>query len=162
MLPERVRASKAIRKELKETFEGTKFSVRSSSFAGGDSISVEWIDGPTYDVVMRMIGKYQYGKYKSCCDIYEITNEREDIPQTKYILANREISNDIEVDALEICKEKYACFEGVDWFTDQTKNGESVRRFLDRYLKQMDLRNGLNPDMFNLIDGNQSTCEEPK
>jgi hypothetical protein len=38
--------AKEVRKELKRLFPGTKFSVRSSTYAGGSSISVRWTDGP--------------------------------------------------------------------------------------------------------------------
>lgn len=39
--------AKLVRQALKESFPGIKFSVRSSSYAGGASIRVGWTDGPT-------------------------------------------------------------------------------------------------------------------
>jgi len=39
--------AKLIRKTLKESFPGQKFSVRSKSYSGGSSIRVEWIGGPS-------------------------------------------------------------------------------------------------------------------
>ena len=38
--------AKLVRKALKEAFPEIKFSVRSSTYAGGASISVGWTDGP--------------------------------------------------------------------------------------------------------------------
>jgi Large polyvalent protein associated domain 29 len=38
--------AKLIRQSLKEAFPGVKFSVRSSTYSGGASISVSWTDGP--------------------------------------------------------------------------------------------------------------------
>ena len=38
--------AKSVRKELKASFPGVKFSVRSSRFSGGSSVSVRWTDGP--------------------------------------------------------------------------------------------------------------------
>ena len=38
--------AKIIRKALKESFPGVKFSVRSSVYSGGSSIDVAWTDGP--------------------------------------------------------------------------------------------------------------------
>ena len=38
--------AKLIRQSLKEAFTGVKFSVRSSTYSGGASISVSWTDGP--------------------------------------------------------------------------------------------------------------------
>ena len=46
-----VDTAKMIRKVLKLKFPKTKFFVRSSQYAGGASIDIDWIDGPTiYDV----------------------------------------------------------------------------------------------------------------
>jgi hypothetical protein len=39
-------AASNIRAELKKAFPGVKFSVRSETFSGGDSIDVKWMDGP--------------------------------------------------------------------------------------------------------------------
>jgi hypothetical protein len=39
--------AKLIRSTLKQAFPGIKFSVRSDKYAGGSSIRVSWIDGPT-------------------------------------------------------------------------------------------------------------------
>ncbi|WP_322470266.1 LPD29 domain-containing protein [Hydrogenophaga sp. SNF1] len=38
--------AKLVRQALKEAFPGIKFSVRSSTYSGGASIRVGWIDGP--------------------------------------------------------------------------------------------------------------------
>lgn len=48
-----------IRKELKKNFPNTKFSVRYSSFSGGDEYSISWTDGPTYEQVEDIVKKYQ-------------------------------------------------------------------------------------------------------
>ncbi len=39
--------AKLLRAALKEVFPITKFSVRSDTYAGGASIDVRWVDGPT-------------------------------------------------------------------------------------------------------------------
>lgn len=43
--------AKIIRKALKESFPGAKFSVRSSVYSGGSSIDVSWKDGPCVALV---------------------------------------------------------------------------------------------------------------
>jgi hypothetical protein len=43
--------AKRLRGTLKERFPGVKFSVRCERFAGGTSIDVDWIDGPTEGAV---------------------------------------------------------------------------------------------------------------
>lgn len=52
-------ATNNVRAELKKHFPGIKFSVRYSSFAGGDSVDIEWYDGPTVGAVESVVGKFQ-------------------------------------------------------------------------------------------------------
>ena len=47
--------AKLVRKELK-IFAGVKFSVRTSKYAGGASVSVSWTDGPTVSRVEEVVG----------------------------------------------------------------------------------------------------------
>ncbi len=49
---------KNIRRELKLKFPTTKFSVRYSSFSGGDSYDISWTDGPTQESVDNVVKKY--------------------------------------------------------------------------------------------------------
>lgn len=84
--------AKAVKKELKEKFPGIKFSVTSESFSGGDAVRVSWEDGPTYNTVNPLLTKYQYGHFDSMQDLYEFSNMRNDIPQTKYLSCSRYIS----------------------------------------------------------------------
>jgi hypothetical protein len=57
-----VDTAKLIRAVLKESFAGVKFSVKSSSYAGGASINISYVDGPTSkqveDVVKVFEGSY--------------------------------------------------------------------------------------------------------
>lgn len=48
-----------VRAELKHHFPTTKFSVRYSSFSGGDEYRIEWMDGPTYEAVDAVAHKFQ-------------------------------------------------------------------------------------------------------
>lgn len=85
----------AIRQELKKSFPDIKFSVKSDNFSGGNSVHIEWTNGPTDDQVRDIVRKYQYGSFNSMDDMYEITNNRTDIPQAKYVQTRREISEDV-------------------------------------------------------------------
>lgn len=51
--------AKLIRTALKESFNGVKFSVRSSTYAGGASVSVSWTDGPNSDQVSFVTEKFE-------------------------------------------------------------------------------------------------------
>lgn len=48
-----------LRTELKRKYPGVKFSVTSSSFSGGTSITVRYEDGPAYDDVSDIVDRYQ-------------------------------------------------------------------------------------------------------
>ena len=95
----------AIRKELKAKYPTIKFGVRSENYAGGNAVRISWIDGPSYDDVREICGKYQYGHFDGMCDIYEHSNSRSDIPQAKYVQYTREFSVEkFSVRAKEIFK----------------------------------------------------------
>lgn len=87
--------SAAIKQELKQNFPLVKFSVKSDSFSGGDSVHISWTDGPCQSTVEKISSKYQYGSFNSMEDIYENTNTRSDIPQTKFVSENRSLSDKI-------------------------------------------------------------------
>ena len=91
-LSEQAQAAKQIKTILKKAFPKTKFKVVSDSFAGGDSVDIRWEDGPTDDAVRELTHQYQEGHFNSMEDIYEYSNDRNDIPQTKYVLRQRSFS----------------------------------------------------------------------
>jgi hypothetical protein len=86
--------AKAIKQELKISFPLIKFSVKSESFAGGDAVRISWIDGPASKSVEEITDKYQYGHFNGMEDIYEYSNDVENIPQSKYVTTSREISTE--------------------------------------------------------------------
>ncbi len=88
-------AAQQIREILKKNFPTTKFSVKSENFAGGNAVTVSWIDSVAPKKVEALISHYQYGKFNSMEDIYEYNNSRDDIPQTKYLSCNRKISDEV-------------------------------------------------------------------
>lgn len=105
-------ASAAIKAELQKAFPGVKFSVKSESYSMGDSVGIHWTDGPTADDVIKISGKYQYGSFNGMEDIYEYTNRRNDIPQTKYVTESRTISD-------EIAKSVQEQIEALNYYTPQ-------------------------------------------
>ena len=60
--------AKLIRRELK-VFKGTKFSVRISRYAGGSSIRVYWVDGPTDLEVNSLIGHFHGSTFDGMIDL---------------------------------------------------------------------------------------------
>jgi hypothetical protein len=61
--------AKLVRAELKTTFPGVKFSVRSSSYSGGASIDVRWTDGPTGKDVDRVLKPYEGARFDGMTDL---------------------------------------------------------------------------------------------
>lgn len=47
--------AKLARHLLKTAFPKTKFRVRTSRYAGGSSVHIEWTDGPTYNAAMALV-----------------------------------------------------------------------------------------------------------
>ena len=93
-MTEAARAAQAIRKELKAAFPTVKFSVRSENYSGGNSVSIGYEDGPLTDSVNAIVAKYEYGSFDGMTDMYTIDNNRDDIPQAKYVMVNRHMSKE--------------------------------------------------------------------
>jgi hypothetical protein len=67
--------AKNLRIELKRAFPGVKFSVKSETYSGGDSIHVNWTDGPLKEDVKKISDKYQEGNFDGMEDIYNYDHE---------------------------------------------------------------------------------------
>lgn len=61
--------SKMVRNDLKAAFPDVKFSVKSHRYAGGSSIDVSWIDGPTQKMVNEIVGHYHGADFDGMQDI---------------------------------------------------------------------------------------------
>lgn len=61
--------AKLIRKALRADFPGIKFSVRSSTYAGGASIDVSWTDGPREEQVDGTLGLYAGASFDGMIDL---------------------------------------------------------------------------------------------
>jgi hypothetical protein len=111
-------AAKMIRQDLKKHFPATKFRVTTKSYSGGDHVRIRWTDGPTDKQVSSLVNRYEYGHFDGMQDLYEYSNRRDDIPQTKYLFTEREHSvAEIERAAAEI-NAKYGYALQVAYSTD--------------------------------------------
>jgi hypothetical protein len=61
--------AKLVRKALRAEFPGVKFSVRSSTYAGGTSIDVRWLDGPTAGRVDQVLDLYSGATFDGMVDL---------------------------------------------------------------------------------------------
>lgn len=110
-------AAKEIRKELKAAFMKVKFYVKSNNYSMGDSVAIDWVDGPTADEVDNITAKYQYGHFNGMEDIYENSNSRDDIPQTKFVQLHREMSRETKAIIINEIKTVWA---GMENFTEES------------------------------------------
>lgn len=100
-------AAQQIRKELKQKFPNIKFSVTSEDYSMGNSVNIKWVDGPTSEEVKEITDKYQYGHFNGMEDLYEYSNKREDIAQSKFVFTNRSMSKEVEEQIIKEHNEKF-------------------------------------------------------
>jgi len=116
------KGSKNIRRELKDAFPETKFSVRARSFSGGCSIDINWTDGPTSEEVEKITGKYQQGSFNGMEDIYEYssTNVWPDVfGGAKYVMWHRHYSKEAYLQAVAKVEKEY----GIELKVSYTESG---------------------------------------
>lgn len=87
--------AKRIREELKKEFPNIKFTVRSRSFSMGDDVTIDYTNGVPRKQVEAIVNKYQEGHFDGMTDMYEYSNSREDIPQVKYVMVDREYTPEV-------------------------------------------------------------------
>lgn len=86
--------AKAIRRELKERFPNTKFSVRKATTAAwAPSVMVSWKSTVTAQEVSDIVDKYQYTKGMDALD-NTIREYRDDIPQVAYVTIHWDPASD--------------------------------------------------------------------
>jgi len=137
-------AAKLIRQELKQQFSTTKFSVISKSYSGGNSIDVDWVDGPTAEAVKMIIDKYESGHF----------NSMEDVPQVKFVLIHRRISDESYTKAFHVAKTNFADFKDIQTLGLSVKVGGMYingYQSLNRIFLKMDLTKGFNFETFEKL-----------
>lgn len=78
-----------IKAELQRRYPGVKFSVTSQGYSGGSSVRVRWTDGPARDEIAPFLTQYEMGTFDGMTDCYNYDNVRSDIPQVRYVFADR-------------------------------------------------------------------------
>ena len=105
------KAAKMIRQFMKAN--GIAGSVRSDSFAGGDSISirVEDLNPIQYKVLKDYANDFQYGSFNGMIDLYEYDNRNDSIPQVKFVSINNKMSDGVAQSIYDFIKGYYAGME---------------------------------------------------
>jgi hypothetical protein len=162
-------AAKNIRQELKAAFKGVKFSVRTSRFSMGDSISVSWKNGPKAEDVEEIADKYQKGRFDGMQDMYEYSNAEFNNVHggTKYVSCNRELSENLREEVTELIRERYTDAAN-SYHVEQTAGRLLYKTYIPegaelKGLKDTDVRCGSFEDMyyldFDTTQGSKTTCK---
>jgi hypothetical protein len=106
-LTEAAQAAKLIRQTLKQYYPSTTFAVHSSNFANGNAVDINWIDGPTTREIDKLVSDFQQGHFDGMVDMYEYSNDRDDIPQAKYVQTQREMSEQVRGEIVDEVNKKY-------------------------------------------------------
>ena len=145
-LSSQAQVAKLCRQYLKSI--GVKGRARSESFSMGDSVTV-YVSDIHPDVRKQIeseFSKYQYGHFDGMQDMYEYSNRRHDIPQTKYMSVNVEYSDEIKQRAYDYLKAKYANYSD---FPESYADA--------RYLQPMDNWSGdVQQEIYQLLNGSHS------
>lgn len=131
-LSEAARAAKDIRKELKAAFPGCKFRVTSKIFAGGDSVRIEWTNGPTTKAVREITDKYQGGSFDGMTDMYTYNRSNEVENTAKYVHVTRDISEQAKAIKFQELKEKMAGWEELTHWDQLAPHGEYASAVIRR------------------------------
>ena len=115
-------AAAMIRKEMKKN--GIKGSVRSSSYSGGSSITVRVNDLTpwTLEALTRFVSGFQYGHFDGMYDIYEYSNNRDDIPQVRFTFVECSYSDELRQKAYDYLRATWAGYENHPKFFDEARN----------------------------------------
>jgi len=87
-----------VKQLLKKEYPTIQFSIRSDNFANGNSVDISWNLGPTTDDIEKLVSKFQYGHFDGMIDMYEHSNMRDDIPQAKFVMCQRECKTKEEIE----------------------------------------------------------------
>lgn len=98
-----------MRNELKRKFPAVKFSVRYSSFSGGDSVDVVYTDGVLESEVAKVVNKYQDSHSDFSGDYwdYDPSEFNKLFGGVKYVMTKRNMSDEVRVnlvaEVVKIC-----------------------------------------------------------
>ena len=131
--------SSNIKKLLAHKFPGMKFSVKSDSFSMGDSVDVNWTDGPTEKEVNEWIYQFNNSSFDGMTDsstyIHSVWHV---FGSSKYVSSNRHISKEAYIKASTATSIPIIFHEKQD-VPDYTKMDRYDLRNIDDWLRENSL-----------------------
>jgi hypothetical protein len=137
-----VDTAKLVRAALKESFAGVKFSVKSSSYAGGASITIKYTDGPTSDQVEKVISNFEGSYFDGMQDYkgqnYANLNGEKVKFGADFIFVNRKLSGPFLTGvSVDVCNEYgfdnavsifVSSYDDAAYVNDVSDNADSLKR----------------------------------
>ena len=108
-----------LRKTLKKEFPGIKFSVRSEEYAGGNSVSITYVDGPALRKVKHIAGAYESAAFDAMQDLktcpgYTDPETGERVSGADWVQVHREYTKAVVLRAVRAILTKYGRDETVE------------------------------------------------
>jgi hypothetical protein len=140
---EHAKGAANLKRLLNDRFPGIAFFAKSSSFAGGNDISISWEDGPTTAEVDLIAEDFQYGHFDGMDDIYEYKKSavgdafRAWMGAAKYVKGSRSISFRLRIDiAGAVCKTFHIPMpQNVQYWNYRMPDDRTLQEHIDRALK---------------------------
>ena len=103
--------AKLVRAALRESFPGVRFSVRSSVYSGGASITINYVNGPTYDAVKSVVAMFEGAYFDGMTDYQGYNYSSLDGVETSFganfIFVRRELTVEVMQPAVQAACEYY-------------------------------------------------------
>lgn len=127
-----VDTAKLIRLALKESFAGVKFSVKSSSYAGGASIRISYVDGPTVKQVEEVVSVFE-GSYFDGMQDYKGQNyanlDGEEVKfGADFVFVNRKLTSAFLTGVIVDVCEEYGLDNEVTVYVSSYDNAASISK----------------------------------
>lgn len=140
-----------IRKELKQAFPNTKFSVRSSNYSGGGSVDVRWTDFPTAEAVRKVTQKHS--EYQRDYATGEIL-----LGANYFVFEHQELSDELKEKAKERMPEG---LENEDALTHQHWMNEAIKEIYEEVKDQYEGKPKENKKKKKAITVKEENKEKP-
>ncbi len=117
-LTEAAQAAKMIRKELKK--HGIKAKVKSENYSMGSSVNITLNNElpKTVELVTSFAKAFQYGHFDGMNDIYEHSNNNDDLPQAKFVFVENAYSDELKQSVWDLVHVK---LQGMDYYNADFK-----------------------------------------
>ena len=128
---------------------GMKVKASSSNYSMGCSVTIKVLKGSDKDLekLKDYSDQFKYGKFDGMNDIYDNTNVREDIPQTKYLSINDDRASEI----LKYYDENiWKTEKKWMWFDNELRSYEWINQIKEEF------KNDWQKGLINIMEGKDS------